>query len=232
MNRLSAAILLVSLLLTGAVQAAERLVVVELFTSQGCSSCPPADALLGELTQRDDVLPLALHVDYWDYIGWKDKFGSPAHTERQKRYARAAGHSTIYTPQMVVGGVDHVVGYKPMKLVDRMNAHLADPQAATVSLERSGNTLRIRIEPARTVDGRHDVVLVRFLPAEKVAIRRGENAGKTITYHNIVTAMDVIGHWDGRSPQSLTAQLSGDAEVAVIVQREEQHGILAAARLR
>ncbi len=232
MNRLRTAIVLVSLLLSGAAQAAERIVVIELFTSQGCSSCPPADALLGELTQRDDVLPLALHVDYWDYIGWKDKFGKPAHTERQKGYATAAGHSTIYTPQMVVGGVDHIVGFKPMKLVDKMNAHLANPQQARLSLNRSGATLRIRIEPVRTVNGRHDILLVRFIPSEEVKIRRGENAGKTLTYHNIVQAMDVIGQWDGRSEKSLTTEVSGDAEVAVIVQRAEHRGILAAARLR
>ncbi len=205
--------------------------VVELFTSQGCSSCPPADALLGELAQRDDVLPLAFHVDYWDYIGWKDKFGSPANTERQKGYARAAGHSTIYTPQMVVAGVDHVVGYKPMKLADRMGAHLASPEMARVTLDRSGGTVRVRIEPKSASDGTADILLIRFLPAEKVAIRKGENAGKTLTYHNIVTAADRIGQWDGKSTKTMSVQVSGAEELAVIVQRAEQGAILAAARL-
>jgi hypothetical protein len=124
-------------------------VVVELFTSQGCSSCPPADALLAELAERDDVLPLALHVDYWDYIGWADTFASPAFTERQKLYARAAGHRTIYTPQMVIGGVDQVVGFQPMEVADLIEAHRAKPpQAGTqarMALRRDGDRLTVTL---------------------------------------------------------------------------------------
>ena len=88
----------------------QRPVVLELFTSQGCSSCPPADALLGELAKRDEVVTLAFHVDYWDYIGWKDPFGDPLHTARQRAYAAHLGQRTIYTPQLVVDGAGHVVG--------------------------------------------------------------------------------------------------------------------------
>ena len=94
----------------GIAAAESRPVVVELFTSQGCSSCPPADAFLHELSQRDDVIALALHVDYWDYIGWKDIFAQPAFTKRQKAYAKAGGRRSVYTPQMIIGGQDHVVG--------------------------------------------------------------------------------------------------------------------------
>lgn len=93
-----------------AASADEKTVVVELFTSQGCSSCPPADALLAELDKSADVIALALHVDYWDYIGWKDSFADPENTERQRGYARAAKARSIFTPQMVIGGVDHVIG--------------------------------------------------------------------------------------------------------------------------
>ena len=101
-------------------RAAEPVVVVELYTSQGCSSCPPADKLLAELASRKDVLPLALHVDYWDYIGWADVFADPAYTKRQRAYARVAGSRSIYTPQMIVGGKDHVIGFKPMAVAGVM----------------------------------------------------------------------------------------------------------------
>ena len=93
-------------------------VVVELYTSQGCSSCPPADALLEQLAARDDVIALSLHVDYWDYLGWQDAFANPAFTKRQRGYAARAGSSMIYTPQMVIGGRDHIVGTKGMELSD------------------------------------------------------------------------------------------------------------------
>ena len=98
-------------------------VVVELFTSQGCSSCPPADALLERLSGRNDVIALSLHVDYWDYIGWKDKFASLAHTKRQQAYARAGGRRSVYTPQMIVNGLDDVAGTAPMDVVDMIDRH-------------------------------------------------------------------------------------------------------------
>ena len=99
-------------------------VVVELYTSQGCSSCPPADAFLArELANRDDVIALALHVDYWDYIGWKDDFADPQHTDRQRDYARAAGQRTIYTPQMIIAGKDHVIGSHPAEVKKLIRAH-------------------------------------------------------------------------------------------------------------
>ncbi len=207
-------------------------VVVELYTSQGCSSCPPADALLAELSERDDVIPLALHVDYWDYIGWKDDHADPAHTVRQKGYARAAGQRTIYTPQMIVGGLDHVVGYKPMKLAKLIEEHGQKPMRVEFSATRNGTTVDIRA--ARYVDAAGEMVvqLVRYTPEDTVEIRRGENAGRTITYANIVTEWQVLGTWDGATPLEMSAEANGDAPVVVLLQQSNHGPIVAAAHLR
>lgn len=196
-------------------------VVIELFTSQGCSSCPPADALLVELAKRDDVLPLALHVDYWDYIGWKDIFADPRFTERQRAYAKAAGHRTIYTPQMIVGGQDHIVGFKPMKLADLIADHRRKIESSQLGLTavRSGDSLSISLTNtgARSRDLR--VQVVGYQPHKTVAIRVGENAGKSIDYANIVTSWTHVGDWDGASPIHLGFGLTSADPVAVIVQQ-------------
>jgi hypothetical protein len=207
-------------------------VVVELYTSQGCSSCPPADALLQELAARDDVIALALHVDYWDYIGWKDSFARPLFTQRQKGYARAAGHRTIYTPQMVIAGEDHVVGYRPMELADLIEAHQGRPAAAAIRLSRTGTELTVDIAPAPGLGGPAVVQLVRYEPAQSVEIGTGENAGRTIAYANVVTEWTRLAEWDGRAALHLTAPAPGPAPLAVILQRQNFGPILAAAALR
>ncbi len=211
-------------------QASERLVVVELFTSQGCSSCPPADKILAELTTRSDILPLALHVDYWDYIGWKDTFASPAYTKRQRGYAAAAKSRSIYTPQLVVGGVDHVIGAKPMKLAERIEEHRRLSPEVDLDLVADGGTLRVKATAKSPQSGKYSVVLVHFTPEATVEIRRGENAGRTITYHNIVTSMEEIGRWDGRGSFQTTTPLKGDGQHAVLIQRDGHREILTAAR--
>ncbi|MCF6443397.1 thioredoxin family protein [Nereida sp. MMG025] len=205
-------------------------VVLELFTSQGCSSCPPADKLLHELADRDDVIALALHVDYWDYIGWKDVFANPAFTERQKGYARAAGSRSIYTPQMVIGGSDHVVGYKPMKVAEMLRKHSELQEVVSVSIDRDGAALNIA---ART-DAPQDMVvhLVRYQPSETVDIKRGENRGKTFEYANIVREWHVLETWDGQADLTLQADVDGDMPIVVLVQKSESGAVLGAARLR
>ncbi|UWQ21042.1 thioredoxin family protein [Jannaschia sp. W003] len=172
-----------------ATQAAADPVVVELFTSQGCSSCPPADAMLGQLTERRDVLPLSLHVDYWDWIGWPDTFAVPAHAERQRGYAAGVGSSVLYTPQFVVGGSGIVAGAKGMALADTVQAHLAAPREV---LEIEGDTLVMQAagQPA-------ELVMVEVEPLRRVAVPRGENAGRELVYHNIVRAWTPMGSWDG-----------------------------------
>ncbi|MBJ3763102.1 DUF1223 domain-containing protein [Maribius pontilimi] len=210
-------------------QAGDQPVVVELYTSQGCSSCPPADELVGKLAGHADVLALALHVDYWDYIGWKDIFADPAHTRRQKNYARAAGQRTIYTPQMVIGGVDHVVGYEPMQVMDLIQKHKRRPDLVPLSVKRQGPTLQISADAAPGIDGALTVNLVQYTPRETVAIQRGENAGRSLTYSNIVTDWQVLGQWDGTAPLEIETQADGPG--AVLLQRPDFGAIVAAARI-
>ena len=206
-------------------------VVVELYTSQGCASCPPADALLAELKDREDLIALSLHVDYWDYLGWKDEMASPKFTKRQKDYARVAGSRSIYTPQMIVGGTEPLVGYKAMQLADAIAEKRAQSADVHLSLSLRGGKLSIAAEPQQGLPRKMIVQLVRYHPGRDVNIRRGENAGRVITYTNIVNSWEQIGTWDGRKPLSLRAPISGEDQVVVIVQEQGPGEILAAARL-
>lgn len=209
-------------------------VVVELFTSQGCAACPPADQMMAELAAREDVLPLALHVDYWDYIGWADTFALPLFTLRQKRYAHAAGRSMIYTPQIIVDGTWDIAGFKPMKVADAIDRAAAVPDRVGIELSPAGGELAIRLTPVAPVAGGGQVILARFLPHEQVTIESGENAGRVLDYVNIVSEWRDLGHWDGTGPAEIRTELSGDEPGAVLVQavRGEALGpVLAAARL-
>jgi hypothetical protein len=232
MRSIIAAVFTLLATIAAPVQAQTNPVVVELYTSQGCSSCPPADALLAELAKRDDVIPLALHVDYWDYIGWKDEHASPQFTMRQKAYARAAGHRTIYTPQMIVGGRDHVVGYKPMQLAQLISDHQDASRTVEVSATRQGNSVVIRARAVTKGTGMMMVHLVRYTPSDTVQIGRGENAGKTITYTNIVTGWTDLGGWNGAAPLEMRAEIKGDAPAVVLLQKTGHGPIVAAARVR
>ena len=206
-------------------------VVVELFTSQGCSSCPPADELLRDLAKRDDVLPLALHVDYWDYIGWKDSFARPEHTNRQRAYAAAAGEKMIYTPQMIVGGVTRVVGARAMQVVNALDAH-ADAPRLPMRAERRGDAVYFAAPAPEADPGPLMVYLVRYMPEAKVDILRGENAGRTLSYANIVTAWDPVAKWAGDAPLELRLTADGPDEAAVIVQEIHHGRIVGAAAAR
>ena len=211
------------------VAAGDHPVVVELFTSQGCSSCPPADAYLGQLAARDDVIALALHVDYWDYLGWKDAFADPAYTRRQRLYARAANSRTVYTPQMIIEGQDHVVGYKPQQVAKLIQRHAAGPHPMDLSVTRRGDRLRIVCDGAMAGD--MTVQLVTYDPMRSVDIRRGENAGKRLTYYNVVTSWTVVAEWDGRAPLSIEVPAPDSENVVVLVQKAGAGPILAAARV-
>ena len=205
--------------------------VVELFTSQGCSSCPPADAYLTQLAGEPGIIALALHVDYWDYIGWKDKFGQAAFSDRQRAYAHAAGTKTVYTPQMVVAGVDPAIGSDFDKISGLIRRHQQAEQMVVLQLMRSGNSVKIHATALVALDQPLIVQLVRYMPSESVAILRGENAGQTIEYSNIVTSWKQIGVWNGQDDLDLTAPVAGSDSVVVILQAEGPGMIFAAAQV-
>lgn len=206
-------------------------VVLELFTSQGCSSCPPADALLTELAAQPGVIALALHVDYWDYLGWKDSFADPKFSARQKAYARAFGKRSIFTPQMVVHGSDALVGHDAAGIVGRIAQHQAEPAPVDLALRREGDELWIRLAPRGAPVGSADVHLVRFIPSVEVSIEAGENAGQQIRYSNIVASWDTVATWDGTAPLELRYDGIDGTPGVVIVQRGRVGPVLTAASL-
>lgn len=219
-------------LVQGGVARAQEAVVVELYTSQGCSSCPPADALFARLADRPDLIPLALHVDYWDYLGWDDAFADPAFTKRQKGYASAHGARTIYTPQMIISGQVAVVGHKPMELEQAIAAVRSQPTEVLLAVQRMGESIEIAITPLIEIDEEFLVQLVRYIPTQTVMIERGENAGNTFDYRNVVTEWQTIGRWDGHTRGEFEYPATGDAPAVVLVQRERYGRIVAAALAR
>jgi len=206
-------------------------VVVELFTSQGCSTCPPADEILGQLARMPGVIALGLHVDYWDYIGWKDTFASPVLTARQERYARAAGERGVYTPQFMVGGVDAVVGANGIEIMTLLNRHAAVATGVTLKIAREGGVLWIAGQTAAPALRPMTVQLVRYRPAETVEIGAGENAGHRIAYSNIVTSWEKLADWPGTAPFEIELDIAGPEPVVVIVQETGLGRIVAAAEI-
>lgn len=206
-------------------------VVVELYTSQGCSSCPPADEFMGELAQAEHVIALSLHVDYWDYIGWADSFAQPGFTERQKAYARAAKSRMIYTPQMIVGGVERVEGNAPHEVVRSIGRHMAMVPAVKLTVARDGGQVVIRALADPPLGRAVTVQMVRYVPVESVTIERGENAGRVMSYHNVVTQWQTLADWAGTAPFEMRADAAGDEPVVVIVQEAGPAAILAAAEV-
>ena len=220
----------------GLAHAEPRPAVIELFTSEGCNSCPPAEAYVGELAGRGDVLALAFHVDYWDDLGWRDRFGLSQSVERQRTYARSLRLSGVYTPQVVIDGRADYVGSN-RSAIDR--ALKAGRDGVPVSLSVSDGEARVRLGPqggSQPTQGQPaDVVLVAYLRKAVSPIGRGENAGRTLEEFNIVRAVQPLGHWDGSTQEFHTklASLPPDTtDVAVLVQSPGQGGIVAAATQR
>lgn len=221
-------------LFTGpAVHAQQAPVVVELFTSQGCSSCPPADKLFRKLATRDDVIALALHVDYWDYIGWKDVFADPRFTKRQKTYAVTAGRRSVYTPQMIINGQQDVVGTRAMEVADLIMHNVQQVPPVQLALARAEDGgIEIAAEWTLPQSPRPMVVqLVHFMPEQTVHITRGENAGETLPYTNIVNNWQMIGEWDGAAPLRMRIEDDGAQPLAVLIQIKGQGPIVGAAKL-
>ncbi len=207
-------------------------VLVELFTSQGCSACPPADKLLAELAARENVTALALHVDYWDYIGWEDSFAQPAFTERQKGYARAAGTTSIYTPEMVVAGQERLKGNAAMPILDSIARHYGSETGVQLEAAREGSdAIRIHVTAEAALGAVANVHLVRYAPRRSVKITEGENAGLSVTYHNVVTDWQMLTEWDGREALSLSPEAAPDDPYVVIVQQSDHGPVLAVADL-
>jgi hypothetical protein len=171
---------------------------MELFTSQGCSSCPPADAELTRLADQDDVLALSYHVDYWNYRGWSDTLSSAASTERQYGYARTLRRKNVYTPQAVINGRDHVNGANETAIartLDKLSA-IGAGLTVDVSVESTDEGLSITIGPG---EGKADIVAVYFDEENRVEVERGENAGRTLTYRHSVRDMETVGMWNGQT---------------------------------
>ena len=207
-------------------------VVVELYTSQGCSSCPPADALLADLSLTSGVIPLALHVDYWDYIGWADTFGDPKFSARQKAYAHAAGEKMIYTPQMIVEGALRVEGNQPSAVDAAIRAAQDQVSPVGLTLERQAGSVEITAMPLAGLPDDMVIQLVRYRARQEVEIERGENEGLNVAYHNIVLSWTQVGEWAGDEPLQMTVPAPGDDGVVVIIQTEGPGAIVAAARLK
>jgi len=213
--------------------AQQRPVVLELFTSEGCSSCPPADALLSELAKaRADVLPLAFHVTYWDRLGWPDPYALEAATRRQEHYAGTLGLESIYTPQMVVDGVRDVVGSDRSGVLAAVHQQQAAAQSAislTVARDASGVTVAVGAGAPPMAPVAATVLLAGYDSSHLTAVRHGENAGRLLAESNIVRGLSRAGDWHG-SAVSLHAALPPGEHLAVLLQAADGR-ILGAARV-
>jgi hypothetical protein len=180
---------------------AEPRAVIELFTSQGCSSCPPADRLIAEYARDPSVIALSLAVDYWDYLGWKDTLALSGHSSRQRAYARARGDRQVYTPQAVVDGALHALGSDKAAIerAIRLARDRHAPLKLPVEVVRSGDKVTITV-PAATGESRHgEIWLCPVTRAVPVKIGRGENNGRSITYTNVVRRWIKLGDWNGKA---------------------------------
>lgn len=216
------------LAITAVAVAAPRPLVLELFTSEGCSSCPPAEAYVGELASRSDVLPLAFHVDYWDDLGWRDRFELSQATTRQREYSRTLRLRNVYTPQFILDGRVDLVGSNR----SAVGKALEEPRdGAPVTLTVNDGEIHVKLESSELAQ-RCEVILVSYLRKAVTSIGRGENAGRSLEEYNIVRSMRSLGRWDGSAHDfsaPLTALPLDATDVAVLVQVTGQGAILGAA---
>ncbi|MGH7088261.1 MAG: DUF1223 domain-containing protein [Stellaceae bacterium] len=235
-----AAVLALALAASAAASEKNGPVVVELFTSQGCNSCPPADAYLGELTGRPDLLTLAFHVDYWNYIGWTDRFARPWATARQKAYQKSLHERFVYTPQIVVDGRAQGVG-SDRAAIERLiaAAETAPPGAGHPALAlhwRDDGALVVDVGGGQSPPGAPaDIWLVGFDGRHKTEVLRGENEGRMATDYHPVRTYRRIGAWPGWSLELVVpraeADAAGDGGIAVLVQAAHVGPLFAAAEI-
>ncbi len=211
----------------GPASAGDNVVMVELFTSQGCSSCPPADTTLAELAERDDILALSLHVDYWDYLGWQDTFAQAEHTARQADYRDKLGGRVLFTPQVIVDGTLSMPGYKQSAIENAIDKAARAGHPASITIERQDGMLNAEI--LGQSDGGPCTIWVASYDREAtVDIDRGENAGRTFTYHNVVEKLLKVGPWHPPAPASLPLPQPGPGDgVAIWLQDDRSGRILA-----
>jgi hypothetical protein len=209
-------------MLASPARADEKRAVVELFTSQGCSSCPKADRLLGELTHDKTLVALSVSVDYWDYLGWKDTLASAAHTQRQRGYAKSRGDRHVYTPQAVINGVAHTIGGDKAAIERAITQSRSQAGTMSVPVTLTDKDGRITVGvPDSPSEARGEVWLCGVKRAAEVEITRGENRGKTITYHHSVRTWQKLGEWTGKAMSwtfSRSDFKAGVDQAAVLVQ--------------
>lgn len=220
----------VSTVLMGCVPGAyaeTRPLVVELFTSQGCSSCPPAEAYVGTLSTRPDILTLAFHVNYWDDLGWRDRFALPQSVERQNNYARNLHRASVYTPQIVIDGREDDLGSNA-RTITKLSA-TRDGVPLSITVQDATLAVNVGAQPGASAS---ELVLVAYLRHAVSPIGRGENAGRTLEEFNIVRGVRTLGLWTGQAAmfRVLASTLPQDAtDVAVLLQPRGQGPIIGAA---
>jgi hypothetical protein len=201
-----------------AAQAGERPIMVELFTSEGCSSCPPADALLAELASRPDVLALSFHVDYWDRLGWKDPFSSREATARQYRYATLLDLATVYTPQIVVDGKWQAVGSDRAAVEHALDSARGNREEIPVKLIVDHGQARIELGPGGE-EASVLVLLIGFDRRHVTAVKRGENSGRTLAHVDVVRGVEDLAHSGRTTGGGIAAPIPWPCDrIAAVVQ--------------
>ena len=232
-----------------AAMTAEPVVVVELFTSQGCASCPPADAFLGELAERKGLLALSFHVDYWNYMGWKDPFSSPQMSQRQRSYVQHLGQRYVYTPQMVIDGTTQGEGAARATIEGLLvEARKGIDRKLQIRVSRGGlNEVKVSLPARRMMEKKPGeqssapmsktatLWLVAYDDKHTTDITKGENGGKTLSYYNVVRSLKPAATWEGK-PLDVVLNIAeeiaaGYKKTAVLLQAGEGGRIIAAARL-
>jgi hypothetical protein len=240
-RRVAPAILIAGFLVASvlAARAAEPRAVLELFTSQGCSSCPPADRLFGQLANDPSLIALSVPIDYWDYLGWRDTLANPAHSARQRAYAHVRGDAEVYTPQVIVNGTTDALG-SDQAAIERAIAQTdrkPNIMSLPVALSISNGTLNVNMPSADKAQIPAEIWLCPLTKAVPVAIGRGENRGRTITYHNVVRNWLKLGNLGGAqstwSVPITQIKTEGIDAAAVVVQEgsRDRPGIILGAAL-